>query len=106
MDASNVLESMLNDGRNMVAVAQDKAEAHFDIPEAGPERDAMVDGMQKGAMAAGALALLLGTKSGRRLGGARRPAVSHRLNLLMPRHRCISLTESPCSSEVWFCCAP
>jgi len=70
MDAKNLLESMLSDGRSLAANALDKVGDHIDMPAEGAERDAMVSGMQKGALAAGALALLLGTRSGRRVGGA------------------------------------
>jgi len=73
MDAKGVLDSVLADGQSMASgaldQAMDKAEQHLDLPEAGPERDAMISGMKTGAVAAGALAILLGTRAGRRLGG-------------------------------------
>ncbi len=68
-----MLDSVLADGQSMASGALDqvmeKAEKHLDVPKAGPERDAMVSGMKTGAVAAGALAILLGTRAGRRLGG-------------------------------------
>ena len=71
MDTKGLLESMLADGKiiaeNSINVAQQK----LGVPdEPGTERDAMLDGMQKGVLTAGALALLLGTGAGRRLTGA------------------------------------
>jgi len=73
MDAKGVLDSVLADGQSMASgvfdQAIEKAEQHLDMPDAGPERDAMISGMKTGAVAAGALAILLGTRAGRRLGG-------------------------------------
>ena len=73
MDAKGVLDSVLADGQSMASGAFDqvleKAEEHLDVPDAGPQRDAMISGMKTGAVAAGALAILLGTRAGRRLGG-------------------------------------
>lgn len=73
-DAKGVLDSVLADGQMMasgaLSKALEKAEQHLDLPEEGPERDAMLSGMKTGAVAAGALAILLGTRAGRRLGGA------------------------------------
>jgi len=73
MDAKAALDSVLADGQAMASgtlgQAWDKAEQHLDVPDAGPERDAMISGMKTGAVAAGALAILLGTRAGRRLGG-------------------------------------
>ncbi|HBS27584.1 MAG TPA: DUF533 domain-containing protein [Gammaproteobacteria bacterium] len=70
MDAQALLEDLLQSGKKLAAQGQEIAEDKLDVPEAGTERDAMLSGMGKGALAAGALALLLGTKGGRRLGGA------------------------------------
>lgn len=73
MDAKGVLDSVLADGQSMASgvfgQALDKAEQHLDVPQDGPQRDAMISGMKTGAVAAGALAILLGTRAGRRLGG-------------------------------------
>ncbi len=70
MDAKGVLDSMLIDGKQIAAKGLNQAEQHLNLPDSGPERDAMIDGMQKGALAAGALAILLGTRTGRRVGEA------------------------------------
>jgi uncharacterized membrane protein YebE (DUF533 family) len=69
MDAKAILDSLLEKSqeatRKGVALAEDK----LDIPESGEQRDAMLDGLGKGAVAAGAVALLLGTRAGRKLTG-------------------------------------
>lgn len=70
MDAKSILESLLQTGKNYAEQGKNLAEEKLDMPQEGPERDAMVSGMGKGAMAAGALALLLGTGAGRRLTGS------------------------------------
>jgi uncharacterized membrane protein YebE (DUF533 family) len=69
MDAQALLEDLLQSGKKLAAQGQEIAKEKLDLPEAGTERDAMLFGMGKGALAAGALALLLGTKGGRKLGG-------------------------------------
>lgn len=70
MDAKSLLESMLSDGRSIAAKTVDQAGEQIGLPDSGEQRDAMLDGMKKGALAAGALALLLGTDAGRRVSGA------------------------------------
>jgi uncharacterized membrane protein YebE (DUF533 family) len=70
MDAKSLLESMLSDGRSIAAKTVDQAGDRIGLPESGEQRDVMLDGMKKGALAAGALAILLGTGAGRRVGGA------------------------------------
>lgn len=70
MDSKSLLESMLADGKNIAEKSLDAAEEKLGVPQEGAERDATLKGMQKGALAAGALALLLGTGAGRRLTGA------------------------------------
>ena len=57
-------------GSNTPNRVKNLAEDKLNIPAEGAERDAMMSGMGKGAMAAGALALLLGTGAGRRLTGS------------------------------------
>lgn len=69
MDTKTILDQLLQSGRGIAAQGQDIAEEKLGVPEQGAEREAMLSGMGKGALAAGALALLLGTKGGRRLGG-------------------------------------
>ncbi len=70
MDAKSILDSLLQTGKNYAEQGKNLAEEKLDLPQEGPERDAMVSGLGKGAMAAGALALLLGTGAGRRLTGS------------------------------------
>lgn len=71
MDTKGLLESMLSDGKTIAENSIDVAQQKLGVPnEPGAERDAMLDGMQKGVLTAGALALLLGTGAGRRLAGA------------------------------------
>lgn len=71
VDSKNLLESILADGKVIAEKSLDVAQGKLGVPEKdGAERDAMLDGMQKGVLTAGALALLLGTGAGRRLTGA------------------------------------
>mgnify|MGYP001815290277 CR=1 FL=1 len=70
MDARGLLEQMLQAGRSLASQGRDMGEQKLGVPQDGPERDAMLSGMGKGALAAGALGLLFGTKSGRKLGGS------------------------------------
>lgn len=67
MDAQALLQEVLNRGKTMAEQGKNMAEEKLNIPTEGTERDAMLNGMGKGALAAGALALLLGTKAGRRV---------------------------------------
>lgn len=69
MDTKALLEQILASGNDLVKQGQSIAEDKLGVPKEGEERDAMLSGLGKGALAAGALGLLLGTKSGRRLGG-------------------------------------
>lgn len=70
MDTSALLNQILQSGRDMLAKGQGVAEQKLGVPAAGPEREAMLSGMGKGAAAAGLLALLLGTKGGRKVTGS------------------------------------
>lgn len=70
MDAKKLLDEILGAGRDLGNQGRDFAEEKFDLPLAGSERDQALANMGKGAAVAGALALLLGTKTGRNLGGA------------------------------------
>jgi uncharacterized membrane protein YebE (DUF533 family) len=65
MDAKSLLEDLLNKGREMAAKGQAIVEDKLDIKEPGEKRDATISGLKTGAMAAGVMALLLGTKTGR-----------------------------------------
>lgn len=69
MDARQILDELLRSGKEIAEKGGSMAEQRLNIPEAGPERDAMLRGLGKGAAAAGALALLVGTRGGRRVTG-------------------------------------
>lgn len=69
MDAKAMLEDLLANTRVAAEKGRSIAEDKLGVPESGETRDAMLSGMGKGALAAGALALLLGTSGGRKLTG-------------------------------------
>ena len=69
MDAKAILDSLLEKSQEATRKGVALAEEKLNIPESGEQRDAMLDGLSKGAMAAGAVALLLGTRGGRKLTG-------------------------------------
>lgn len=64
-----MLEDLLNSSKLAAEKGVSLAEEKLGVPEEGEERDAMLNGMTKGALAAGAVALLLGTNGGRKLTG-------------------------------------
>ncbi len=70
MDAGKLLDGILTTGRVYLEKGKRFAEEQMDLPREGAERDAKIDGMKKGALAAGGLALLLGTRGGRWLTGS------------------------------------
>ncbi len=70
MNTQSFLDELLKTGKDLARKGQTIAEEKLQIPEEGEERDARLDGMKKGAMAAGVLALLLGTGAGRRVTGS------------------------------------
>lgn len=69
MDAKAMLEELLASSRGAAEKGLSLAEDKLGVPESGEQRDAMLSGMTKGALAAGAAALLLGTSGGRKLTG-------------------------------------
>jgi uncharacterized membrane protein YebE (DUF533 family) len=69
MAFKDMLDQMLAAGRDLAAQGQQFAEEKLNVPAAGPERDAMLSNLGKGALAGGALTLLLGTGTGRKLAG-------------------------------------
>ncbi len=69
MDAKALLESLLQTSKEAAKKGSTLAEEKMGVPDSGPERDAALSNMKKGALAAGAVALLLGTKGGRKLTG-------------------------------------
>jgi len=70
MDAKTLLDELLKTGRDMAAKGQSAVEKKLDIEAPGEKRDATISGLKTGAIAAGVMALLVGTKSGRRLSGS------------------------------------
>ena len=70
MNMQAFLDELLRTGKDYVEKGQSFAEDKLNIAEEGEERAATLDGMKKGALAAGALAVLLGTGRGRKLTGA------------------------------------
>lgn len=69
MDARGVLDQLFRSGMEVLDQGREMAENKFGVPESGQQRDAMVSGLGKGAIAGGLLALMLGTKTGRKIGG-------------------------------------
>lgn len=69
MDARAVLDQLLQSGKSALNKGRDVAENKLGVPESGENRDAMVSGLGKGAIAGGLLALLIGTKRGRSVTG-------------------------------------
>ena len=83
MDAQQFLEELLQSGKNLAekgkALATEgaaqaregfelaKERIQLQIPEAGPERDELIKHLGTGAAAGGLLALLVGTKTGRKV---------------------------------------
>lgn len=67
MNAKHILDELLNSGKELVEQGKSLAEAKLDLPEDPEQRKMLLDGASKGAIAAGALAILLGTKTGRKL---------------------------------------
>ncbi len=65
MDARGILDQLLQSGKQMMEQGRDVAEDKLGVPETGENRDAMISGLGKGAIAGGLLALMLGTKTGR-----------------------------------------
>ncbi|MEM7193400.1 MAG: tellurite resistance TerB family protein [Pseudomonadota bacterium] len=69
MDARELIDRLLESGKSYAETGQSFAEEKLNMPPEGPERDAMLSGLGKGALAAGSLALLLGTRTGRGIAG-------------------------------------
>ncbi len=69
MDSKTFLDELLKASKDLANKGQGFAEDKFKIPKDGDNRDATIDGMKKGAVAVGVLALLLGTGAGRNIAG-------------------------------------
>jgi uncharacterized membrane protein YebE (DUF533 family) len=73
MNTQELLDQLLATGRQIAEKGKelanegaDYASKYVEIPEAGPERDALLKKVGAGAAATGLLALLIGTKTGRK----------------------------------------
>lgn len=69
MDPKSILDQLLSSGKEIVSQGKELAEEKLGVPADGENRTAMLAGLGKGAAVGGVLALLLGTRGGRRLGG-------------------------------------
>lgn len=70
MNTQELLDELLKSGRDLAAQGQELVERKVGLPAAGPEREAALAAMGKGAAVAGTLAVLLGTRAGRSITGA------------------------------------
>ena len=70
VDTKTVLEQLLRSGKDLAAQGKTAAERALGIPASGPERDKTMSNLGKGAALGGLLAMLLGTRSGRRVTGS------------------------------------
>lgn len=74
MDTRALLDQLIKSGKELAdkgrTAAEQFAEQNLDLPDEGPEREAALANAGKGAAAAMALAILLGTKGGRALTGS------------------------------------
>lgn len=68
-NAKELLDKLLAQGRDYAEQGQAMAGEKLNIPDSGPEREMMLDGLKKGALASAVLVGLLGTKGGRKLTG-------------------------------------
>ena len=69
MDYKAITDTLMQTGQELAQKGQAMAEQKLQIPEAGPEREAMLNNLGKGAAAGGLLVALLGTGIGRKLTG-------------------------------------
>lgn len=74
MNAQELLDQLLASGKELAAQGKDLVDEGTDyasdlieLPEEGPEREKMIKNLSAGAAAGGLLALLVGTKSGRKV---------------------------------------
>lgn len=69
MSAQQILDMLLNSGKELAEKGKTLAEAKLGIPDDPQKREEMLATASKGAIAASALAVLLGTGAGRKLTG-------------------------------------
>jgi uncharacterized membrane protein YebE (DUF533 family) len=70
MDMQLFLDELLKSGRDLAQKGQDIIEDKLQLSEDEDKREATLSGIKTGAIAAGALALLLGTRGGRSVTGS------------------------------------
>jgi len=70
MDMKNILDQILQSGREIAQDGQNWAETSAGLPSDPEERQAALQNLGKGALGAGVMAMLLGTQSGRRVTGS------------------------------------
>ena len=70
MNAKLFLDDLLKAGRELAEKGQTIVEKKLDIEEPGEKRDATLSGIKTGALAVSAIAVLLGTKTGRQVTGS------------------------------------
>jgi len=69
MDFRSLVGLLLQSGQELAQKGRTMAEQKLELPPEGPEREAMLSSLGKGAAAGGILALLLGTNLGRKITG-------------------------------------
>ena len=69
MDFRSLVDLLLQSGQELAQKGRAMAEQKLELPPEGPEREAMLNSLGKGAAAGGILALLLGTSLGRKITG-------------------------------------
>ena len=70
MDVQTIMDQILQSGKELAEKGKSLAEDQLGVPKQdGEQREAMMSGLGKGAAVGGVLALLLGTRLGRRLSG-------------------------------------
>lgn len=67
MNTQQFLEQLLAASKNIAEKGKNVTENKLNIPEDGPEREQMLDGLKKGAAIAAVATVLLGTRGGRKL---------------------------------------
>jgi uncharacterized membrane protein YebE (DUF533 family) len=70
MDYRQIADLLLESGQELARKGQSLADQQLQLPPEGPERDAMLNTLGKSAAAGGLLALLLGTRAGRKVTGS------------------------------------
>lgn len=70
MSAQQMLDMLLNPGKDLVEKGKTPAEANLGLPDDPKDRDEPLVDARKGAIAASALAVLFGTGAGRKLTSA------------------------------------